>query len=112
MMSAICSTIGTTLLWRAAARSGERGTGKTPPWLEASVFRLRWGGRSGKIELAWNDRITEPVPPSVGALVFLGFLSSSSTSKKIQSIPCRKNCRHSSVSGRTELAEVLTDLGE
>jgi hypothetical protein len=28
------------------------------------------------------DRITEPVPPSVGALVFLGFLSSGSTSKK------------------------------
>src|SRR3954462_15283915 len=58
------------------------------------------------------DRSTEPLPPSVGALVFLGFLSSGSTSKKNHAIPCRKNCRHSSVSERTKLAEALTDLGE
>src|SRR3954462_12319519 len=56
------------------------------------------------------DRYTEPLPPSVGALVFLGFLSSGSTSKKIHAIPCRKNCWHSSVSELTKLAEALTDL--
>src|SRR3954465_2001212 len=53
----------------------------------------------------------EPLPPSVGALVFLGFLYSDSHLSKIQPIPCRKNCRHSSVSEPTKLAEALTDLG-
>src|SRR3954465_4543056 len=72
----ICSTISTTLLWHAEARSGERGTGKTPPWLEMSVFRLRRRGGFGRIELQIVDRYTEPLPPSVGALVFLGSLFS------------------------------------
>src|SRR3954471_8600868 len=110
MMSPICSTISTTLLWHAKARSWERGTGKTPPWLETSVFHLRRGGMSGRIGIA-NRFPVEPLPPSVGALVFLGFLSSGSTSKKIHAIPCRKNCRHSSVSELTKLAVALTDLG-
>src|SRR4051794_37166875 len=69
-------------------------------------------GRQVRQDQWWivTDRSSEPLPPSVGALVFLGFLSSGSTSKKIHAIPCRKNCRHSSVSGRTELAEARTDL--
>ena len=35
-----------------------------------------------------------------------------SPSKKFTPIPCRKNCRHSSVSGLIKLAEALTDLRE
>src|SRR3954447_636804 len=59
-----------------------------------------------------NDRVTEPLPPSVGALVFLRFPVSDSHLSKIQPIPCRKNCRHSSVSELTKLAVALSDLGE
>src|SRR3954463_6145177 len=65
---------------------------------------MQWGeghrqnsavARSGRFSLASGrqvrqdrccsdiDRFSEPLPPSVGALVFLGFLSPGSTSKKI-----------------------------
>jgi hypothetical protein len=83
--------------WRA--RGWERGTGKTPPWLEPSVFRLRWGGDFGRIELAYGfDRITEPLPPSVGALVFLGLLFSGVSLQENDRIPCRKNRQRTSAS--------------
>src|SRR3954465_11645713 len=51
-------------------------------------------------------------PPPWGLWCFWGFLFSSSHLSKIQPIPCRKNCRHSSVSGLIKLAEALTDLRE
>src|SRR3954470_20364081 len=112
IIAAICSTIGTTLLWRAEARSGERGTGKTPPWLETSVFHLRRGGRFGRIGIAKSFILLSHCPPPWGLWCFWGFLFSSSHLSKIQPIPCRKNCRHSSVSGLIKLAEALTDLRE
>jgi hypothetical protein len=48
-----------------------------------SIFRLRWGGKSGRIGIEKITYPVEPLPPSVGALVFLGFgFSPAVTSKK------------------------------
>ena len=110
IMEPICSTISVTLLWHAKARSWERGTGKTPPWLETSVFHLRRGGRFGRIGIAKSFILLSHCPPPWGLWCFWGFLFSGSHLSKIQPIPCRKNCRHSSVSEPTKLAEARTDL--
>jgi hypothetical protein len=50
--------------WRA--RGWERGTGKTPPWLEPSVFRLRWGSMSGRIGISNNRRSYRATAPLRG----------------------------------------------
>jgi hypothetical protein len=46
----------------------------------------------------------------VGALVFLGFLSSGSASKKIHAIPCRKNGRRSRPTDTWQAETSPTDL--
>src|SRR3954469_1809187 len=111
IMAPICSTISTTLLWHAEACSGERGTGKTPPWLETSVFHLRRGGRFGRISGA-SILIGLPshCPPPWGLWCFWGSYLLVLPPKKNHAIPCRKNCGHSSVSGLTNGAGALTDL--
>jgi hypothetical protein len=43
----------------------ERGTGKAPPWLGLSIFRLRWGGRSGRIGIA-KSRSCQAIAPLRG----------------------------------------------
>src|SRR3954470_15074050 len=60
-------------------------------------------------ELQNSAHPVEPLPPSVGALVILGFLFSGRHLQKVDPVPCRKNYRHSSVTGKTKSEAARTD---
>src|SRR3954447_3059787 len=65
--------VNIALLWRGYPRISERGAGKSSLWLKTSENRLIWGKGSDRINGAEAiDRLPEPLPPSVGALVFFG----------------------------------------
>src|SRR3954464_4959123 len=105
--AAICSTIGTTLLWHAEACSEERGTGKTPPWLETSVFHLRRGGRFGRISGAKRlIGLPSHCPPPWGLWCFWGSSllvapPKNSADTVPQKLPALKCFRANKISGRT-----------
>src|SRR3954463_15089336 len=65
--------VNIALLWRATARCLERGAGKASPLLDEERKPLDLGERFGQDQDCYGtDRLPEPLPPSVGALVFLG----------------------------------------
>src|SRR3954454_23606804 len=78
MMTAICSTMDTTLLWRLKKRGSERGADNSYPWLEASKKCLIWGKGSDRIEGASNRPVqaTAPLCGGFGAfgVVFVAVL--------------------------------------
>src|SRR3954470_6398021 len=71
-MTAICSTMGTTLLWRLKKRGSERGADNAYPWLEASKKCLIWGKGSDRIEGAMLSISVQATAPLCGGFGVFG----------------------------------------